>query len=488
MVATIYAFKSDKGDSYRTNEGIIFTINGQTHGSIPKTFFARTNVKMGRLAKALLVVVDCSKISADAREDLFMNSRDRLSGHEFRKALEEALEDLISKHHGLRGLRERRRMEEISERLEDSKPLEDVLKSLLKSSPTLARLFLMGQRLSRPHNMGGDGPTEAGGGGAGEDKPAFVGKSEPTFFRFHKNPYGEMITKNAEMGRRCRIKFETDVENEYFSRESYKGRYNVEVLAGALEGADLDNTLTLHNGIANWSVSIPEDGVNVGDELILQFSVGDDTLVEPFVNIAKIKLAAKSMPNETEPGEREESGGSGEPGEGGNGAGGKGGKAGSKGSEKITGIQLPEIIEVHEGDDLWKEHGFDENTACKIVEDARGDEDKEESMFTFYINVDNLALRTELKDSRDDVAVQEAKFIYGNVLIGLALLHEDRNKKPKALAVEENETAENAPSVATAVEQTTRAMAPFLIPMIDFLGTLTPDDAAGIGQVGDEAD
>ncbi|HZL37986.1 MAG TPA: hypothetical protein VFC78_21905 [Tepidisphaeraceae bacterium] len=147
MTAIIYAFKGDKAESYRTNEGIIFTINGQTHGFIPKTFFSRSAVKMGRLAKSLLVVVECSRLSVDAREDLFMNSRDRLSGHELRKAIEEALEDLISKHPGLRELRERRRSEEVADRLEDSKPLEDVLQSILRSSPTLERLFLLGQRL-----------------------------------------------------------------------------------------------------------------------------------------------------------------------------------------------------------------------------------------------------------------------------------------------------------------------------------------------------
>ena len=41
MTAQIYAFKGDKADSYTTNEGIIFVVNGQTHGVIPKTFFER---------------------------------------------------------------------------------------------------------------------------------------------------------------------------------------------------------------------------------------------------------------------------------------------------------------------------------------------------------------------------------------------------------------------------------------------------------------
>ena len=45
MIAQIYAFKADKAESYRTNEGIIFVVNGQTHGSTPKTFFERSRVR-----------------------------------------------------------------------------------------------------------------------------------------------------------------------------------------------------------------------------------------------------------------------------------------------------------------------------------------------------------------------------------------------------------------------------------------------------------
>lgn len=487
MVAVIYAFKGDKGDSYRTNEGIIFTINGQTHGAIPKTFFSRTNVKMGRLAKSLLIVVDCSGISDDAREDLFMNSRDRLSGHELRKALEEALEDLVAHHQGLRELRERRRTEEISDRLKDSKPLEDVLRTMLKSSPTLARLFLLGQRLHRPHNVGGSGGGTGGGGGSDDHKKAdFVGKQHPTYFRPFRKAYGDTIKRNAEIGRRCRIKFETDVNNDYFSRESYKGHYNVEVLSGPLEGADLDNALTPHNGIANWSVSIPEDRVNEGDELTLQFSVTDDTLTEPLVNVARLKMVPQSKPADHEGGHRDSKGGDDQAGEGGSGSRGSGGNAGKNGNPGDSGIQLPDVIPVKRGDPIWIEHGFDESTACKIVEDAKGNEDAEDSMFTFYVNVDNLALAAELKDSKDDVAVERAKFIHGNVLIALALLHEHRSSR-KTASVERENGAESE-TIEAVVERTTRAIAPFLIPMIDFLGSLTAEEAAGVAQAGDESD
>ena len=43
MTATIYAFKKGKAETYRKHEGIIFTLNGQTHGHLTPDFFTRKN-------------------------------------------------------------------------------------------------------------------------------------------------------------------------------------------------------------------------------------------------------------------------------------------------------------------------------------------------------------------------------------------------------------------------------------------------------------
>lgn len=480
MTATIYALKGDKGNSYRTNEGIIFTINGQTHGSLPKTFYSRNAVKMGRLADSLLVFVECSKLAVDAREDLFMNSRDRLSSNELRKEIEDALEELIGKHAGLRELRDRRRNEEVAERLEDSKPLEDVLAAILKSSPALERLFLLGQRLSRPFKAGSSGDREGGGAGGDEGAGEFIGRPHPTFFRFQRKKNGEMLSRTAELGRRCRIKMETDVVNEYFSRDANQGRYNVAVVAGALEGVELNSSLTLHNGIANWSISIPADAI-LGDELAIECTIGDDTLVEPFVNVARLRIV---QPSENGGGDGDRNGrkGRGESGTGGSGAGGKGGTQGADGPPEPAGIQMPKIIRVKKDGSLWNEHKFDEKTACKIVEDGAKQGDEEKSLYTFYVNVDNIALRTDMKSAGGDVAVKESKFIYANVLVGLALIHECR---PGDLKRTDTDDKDEGESVEVVVERTTRALAPFIVPMIDYLGALTAEEAAGIAQAGD---
>ncbi|MDZ7838941.1 MAG: hypothetical protein U5N58_13945 [Actinomycetota bacterium] len=80
----IYAFKPEKRETYATNEGIIFTINGQTHGSLSKYFFERKAVGMSYLSDSILVIVNCSNIDKRKREDS-MNSRDQLAGGPLRK-------------------------------------------------------------------------------------------------------------------------------------------------------------------------------------------------------------------------------------------------------------------------------------------------------------------------------------------------------------------------------------------------------------------
>ena len=150
MKATIYAFKKGKAKTYRNDEGIVFTLNGQTHGHLTPDFFHRKSVGLSYLSDSLLVVVDCSLFTGRAREDLFMNSRDRLSRGELRSSIESELEDMLKNHQGLRDLKERRRREETQARLADSKPLEDVLETILKHSPSLANLFLLGKRAVNP--------------------------------------------------------------------------------------------------------------------------------------------------------------------------------------------------------------------------------------------------------------------------------------------------------------------------------------------------
>ncbi len=484
MIARVYAFKGENADRYRSDQGVVFTINGQTHGWIPKSIFERKRVKMGRLAKSILIIVDCTNISVQTREDLFKNSRDRLSGAEIRKDIESELEDQIANHVGLRELRERRQREDVAERIQNAKPLEDILREILRRSPSLSRLLLFGQRLNRPFKEGGE-ESNAGGSGAEGTKGDFKGRAHPTYFRFEKRKDGEMLTRTAELERRCRFRFATDVENEYFARESNAGRFQVEVIEGSLEGSELTTSVSLHNGVANWNVAFPSEDLAPGETLTLQFTIKDDTLLSPFVNVAKVTLVPViNRPPGSVGAKKERSGGNAQ----GSGGPGSGSASSSEGGESDRqGLDIPTPLKVRKNS--WSEHGFNEFSACTIIDDGVSGESAGRSSYKFYVNVDNLYLLTDIKHGKADAALVETKFLFGNVLVALALLHEENSRKTNHSDTDSNADAQGnqeETSVRERIERTTRALAPFLIPMIDHLGGLQPSDVSQLAQAGDE--
>ena len=78
MVCQIFAFKAGQSEKYRKDEGIVFTINRQTQGHIPVSFFKRKSVGMSYLADSILVTIDCTNFagSIDQLEEL-VNNRSR---------------------------------------------------------------------------------------------------------------------------------------------------------------------------------------------------------------------------------------------------------------------------------------------------------------------------------------------------------------------------------------------------------------------------
>lgn len=460
LTARVYAFKAGKASTYVKNEGVILTVDGQTHGTIPRTFFNRKAVNMDRLASSLVLMVDCSKLSQRTREVLFMTSRDRLRRAELTKILEDQLEEIVGHHQGLKELRERRKREEVEERLKDDQPLEQVLAKLLQSSPELGALFPPGLRIGNPMKSGG-GKEGDGNGGSGKNK--FEGKTHPTFFRFEKRSYGQTLIRNFEVGRKCRIRMETDAVNDYFKRDENPGVFLVSVDEEAGQ-REPNWSITLHDGVASISLDFDES-VKVGDVVTVSFTLADPTLTQPFVNVARLAAATKS---EREGGESGEKSGSNQKGEKSSGPG---------------GLALPTIIRVKQ--DKWATRNFDSHSACAVVRDDK-------NATTFYINVDNAFLKHAQKVSKQDARVVEARFVFGNVLVGLAVLQRFQQLEKSAKS-DETESNDESPAqrlvsigLPKLVAEVTQATAPFLLPMIDRLGSLSQDAIESLAQAGDE--
>ncbi len=425
MTASVFAFKRTKEEKYKKNEGLIFTINGQTHGTIPKDFFSRGSVKLGYLANSILVIVDCSDFDGRSREDLFMNSRDRLRAGNLRRDIENSLEEMLRNDELLRELANRRRREEVENKLMDDKPLAELIEKIIKKSPTLTSLFLRGTRVSSAWDLETTGKA-----------PDFKGKKFPSYFT-PINYYTKDNPKNCHINMKFRLQFKTDVENDYFDRSNDKGELNL--LINSEESKS--HTCTLSNGTASLFASLPED-VKVGDTIYVECSVIDCSRLEPFYNDFYIQILDEMQSSKNSSGKtkREPSG-----------------KKGNSGKD-ISHFDIPKPIEIKR--ENWPTHNFNDESALKVIESEDGNYD-------FFINVDNKYLLAEQKYKKFDPKLLKARYSYGMILIGLAILHETKNHSER-----DNLGNNNERDIPRYIYDITKALSPVLLPMISELGEL----------------
>lgn len=458
LVARIFAFKPGSSITYRNAEGVVFAINGQAQGYIKANIFARKKVGLQRLSKDLLVVLDCSSLTAMEQHDMFMPSRDRLVedntfGIEVEKKIEQALHD----HPGLRLLKNSRRKIDIDEQLADNKPLEEALKRVLKNSPSLARIFGLGQRLQNPFRTETKEST---------DKP-FKGKPHPTFFRFSGKDDGELLSRAAHLGSKVRIAFDTDVVDEYFTRKIDRGHKEfVRVLGGKRVPLTDYTGPNLVDGRANLTIDLPDD-LKAGDSFDLELIVRDPATTAEFTNKAKLAVLAAI---EKHSGTRKK----------------KKQASDEKGNAQDgqAGLDIPEAKWIKHNAPSWKSYFESLDDCLTIIDDGELDEHgKQQSQYVFYLNEDNKALQNELKNTKFAAAAVKKQFEIGIVLIGMAMLHDDKAHSGKMSVVddrevqrEENGEKKDDTLVFKHASRFTRAVAPVIIPIIQSLGDLADDD------------
>ena len=444
LYATVYAFKpagttannDDEGEEdskkkklggvtrYRKREGVLFVRNGQTQGALPKDFFRRDAMKMKTLADDLLVFVECDEMSDEVREDLFMPSRDRLTENDFKIEMIDGLEQTIRNDEALRQLRNLRQKEMLTDKMKDDKPLADVLQNLIKSSPNLTALLQLGQRISAPFNANP----------AGQEQKPFKGELYPTFFKVKGTAYGDTHKRECPVNYRMRLQFETDARDDYFSRRIERGDFSLTWTdkAGKEHNVSIVGP-NLRNGIASVMVTLP-DGVEVGD-LLMMTAITEDTRAS-FDN--RIEVTVRPWAEHRKGGETKRRDKNPNDQQG-------------KDRERPRQLATPKMDLVYR--DRWEKLKFDEYTAMKVGSEYDA-EDNEISVF--QINMDNTPLLNEIKQRRLDDQAARNQFVYGNVLVGLSLLLQDKEKgeqPPDAVPVK----------VEDRIESVSRALAPFML-------------------------
>jgi len=275
---TLFKVGASKTEFTTPNDAIFFTINGQTHATIGRSFL-KTQCNLYYLADYLLIHIDCTGVEPEIRELVFMPSRDRMrEDHEFTKEIKEILSEELRKHEGLNRLNQLRREQQIIKNPKDIKFLENMLSTLIASNRSLVQYLGIGGRVTDKTERGKKQIEE------------FKGKRFPTYLQIKGfNQITGTYKKQIPINSFTRLELETDAENNYFDRETETGELIIK--------PDIMKSFHLYNGIITIKL-VPPKNARVGgvDHIVVELTrvYYDSLFVEINVEYAKpIELQTK---------------------------------------------------------------------------------------------------------------------------------------------------------------------------------------------------
>ena len=433
---SLYAFKPKQVKTYRpaARSAVVFLVNGQTHASFGTSFFRRTKVRKDYVANDLFVSVDCISLAGRAREDLFLNSRDRMREGTLKVEIERELSEFLREHPALVSLNQSRREALIAGRVAEQRGARDqIAAKLLRDDRELRKLLLEG------------GVIDVGTGDQAESN-AFVGRRFPTFFNLRRPKERDgLASMSVAKGSRILLEFQTDAEDSYFSRSESPGRWRVTELLTGVDVTQLFSDRGPSEGVWNcWSNSLSKQ-FDVGDEISLGFEVEDDDPeeFEPFVSIVNVSIKPTPSSN---------------------------GVKRPKEPQSPPGLRLPEVIPVWEdppeGERSWSDLAAQglEITGSTVVE-VRGNEGSDEiDEYDIYLNMDNVNLVRRRRQSTNDIALLDALWENAYILLTLSVLRDHAMySKGSTSDTEYRDTASEF------VVRTTRAVAPVVASLRDLV-------------------
>lgn len=431
--AYVFKFDDERMSTYRGEYGVIFSLNGQKHGHLPETFFARKEVDLGVLRTKTVVVVDCDSLDTRAREQILMNSRDRLADSPATNELRQQLALWLKENEVLALLKRRHIEAQLEKTLGEDKPLAELLKKMVSDNPDLASLFKHGTRI----------PGGRGLGDGGSGPSTFSGRDEPTFFRFDNHDY--LLEKRSPINHSMNLQFETDAVNDFFTRAGAltPGSFAIETVHPL--GIEVSGMIgTLHDGSLGVRLKHPA-GAKVGEKYEVSLVIVAPDSDKRFVNTLKVEALPAATSQKTGSGGEKTSPNSGD-----------------KGGAAQAGIDLPRIVPIFKAD--WDGLAWDEWTALEV----QMLNDKPEA---FQINMDNRYLDQARRKKPKSAHLLERRFQFGLAFLAVAVItniDEVRKQLP------EEATADL--SVEDIVRLSMASIAQSVLPVIDVLGKLTESE------------
>lgn len=308
---------------FKNNMRVLFSVNGQVHGHYTTEFISRS-LKFGLLKNYLLIHVDVTDLDVEFRNELFMASRDRLKQGEESSTLR----SLVAKELRKSRLKEIYKQRKASMNVE-SEGAKDLVKRFAESLPMnddmtklLNQTLQLDRRSDSKENRQKASKTKSGttNSKSGKEEKRFDPKRYPTTFRLKsgQDVDGKRVVSTPLGGQRT-IKFETDVEDEYFDRVSDPGDLEIGILSYSpndTEGGDAPGYPDRIDDVFNVVKSSPDKGtirvrmtprkeLNVGDRIETKVSLsapGGDLEEIFWIKIAKPrKKGGKKKTQKQEP-------------------------------------------------------------------------------------------------------------------------------------------------------------------------------------------
>ena len=416
FIGNIYAFKKYsnrekkiKVDTKNYGDGVIFTINGQSNGNLPRRFFSTGGLKYEIISKNLLVTIDCSNIEPRYIEQIFQNNRERIYDKTFTKKIKDAIKEELENHQGLRKFQNDWRSSEIRE-LKDSEKTQDLFEKLISKNPNLSNYLFKGGKIVNPFKKERK-----------DEEKKYISEFFPTFFKTTK-PYKKDSPRIVEKDRNIRISLETNAPNDYFSRPKEPGNFKVFKFGEDITKYD-GVKLSGFNG--EWNLFLPESKDEFQE---YKFEVTDNKKIDPLICEFYLKLENKR--------ERK--------------------KHPSNKNQKSNQLKLPDIIPMHT--DNFLDYEITDKDILFIDDSYDG--------YKFYLNMDNIFVNSYLKKlSQTEGELAKEQYRISASLLGLVLIEEYKEKKKLNEKLNDEEKKE-IPSLRDFSKDYTRSIAPIYMDFI----------------------
>ena len=395
---TVKEFKETiQNEFFKNNMSVAFSLNGQVHGFYTSEFITRA-LKYKLLKDYLLIHVDCTNMTLHYRNNLFMASRDRLKNGKEAEVIRRLLADYLRKSE-LNDIYKQRR-DSFSADTGDSN---DLLKKFSKELPLNPEMLKLLKQTFKLEELDKKKDDKKKNENKTESKPKtkepFISQRYPSIFKIQGKPDKDgRIFKTIPLGGDKTIRFDTDVENEYFDRIKDKGELKLYILRHAPNDAvggdapgkprEIDDYFQVvksspQEGTIRVNMQ-PKENLKVGDELQIR---ADLTSVVPpegaleTIFYVKIEELKEKEPKPEEP--------------------------------NVPQIGLPQMVLVYkderEGVKTW---GDFENSSSGIyfddVEIMATDTNDKDELETIFINMDSSLLRTYKSKLDGDEVLQIA--------------------------------------------------------------------------------